>query len=207
MRSALAFLRREYNIGNGDDETPYVLYGHSCGATLALQVVMGLECGPGREEVPMPAAVVGLQGMYDLVGLNARFKGAYREMIAGAFGDDEEVWKEVSPARFKGMFTETWDAYTKSRGIVSLAYSRQDEWIDMREIDAMEERLKSELDAGPHVQTRRDLTGGHDAVAEDGRTVATLLMETVAGLDNLKRMFDMMGEIMTERFGSTWDIE
>lgn len=183
MRSALAFLAGKFGIGDGEGEEPYVLYGHSCGATLALQVVMGLE--GGAVPVPMPAAVVGLQGMYDLAGLNARFGGAYAEMIAGAFGDDEEVWVEVSPARFKGVFGETWDAFRKGKGVVMLAYSRQDEWIDMAEIDAMERRLRVEAAGGPQIQTRKDLTGGHDAVAEDGRTVGTVLMETVDKLDNL----------------------
>jgi hypothetical protein len=136
----------------------------------------------------MPAAVVGLQGMYDLVGLNRRFKGAYGEMIAGAFGDDEETWKAVSPARFAGRLEHTWDAYGRGRGIVSLAYSGEDEWIDVEEIDAMERRLKEEADGGRHVMARRDLTGGHDAVAEDGRTVATVLMEAIGALDRLERM-------------------
>lgn len=194
MRRALAFLGRRFGVGDGPGETPYVLYGHSCGATLALQVAMGLlaeergrAAGQGAEEVPVPAAVVGLQGMYDLAGLNARFGGAYRDMIAGAFGHDQEVWKEVSPARFEGKFCDSWDAYRKDRGIVMLAYSTQDEWIDMAEIDAMEQRLRREVGQGPLVQTRRDLTGGHDAVAEDGQSVVAVLMETVDKLDNLRR--------------------
>jgi len=208
VRSALAYLGRELGIGNGEGETPYVLWGHSCGATLALQVVMGIEvAGPGRGEVPMPAAVVGLQGMYDLVGLNGRFSGAYGEMIAGAFGWDEEIWKRVSPARFEGRFSDTWGAHAKGRGIVMLAYSGEDEWIDMSEIDAMEERLKREADGGLHVMTRRDLTGGHDAVAEDGRAVATVLMETVTGLDNLERAPKVINEVMSERFGNNWDVK
>lgn len=187
MRSALAFLRREYKVGNGEEETPYVLYGHSCGATLAWQVVMGFDdCGPGGDEVPMPAAVVGFQGMYDLAGLNSRFGGAYRDMIAGAFGYDEEVWKDVSPARFAGKFSETWVGCEKR--VALLAYSPEDEWIDMAEIDAMEARLKQEEQAGIRVQTRRDLTGAHDAVAEDGRTIADVLMESIAALDHVARI-------------------
>ncbi|OIW29714.1 alpha/beta-hydrolase [Coniochaeta ligniaria NRRL 30616] len=199
VRCALAFLRREYGVGHGEGETPYVLYGHSCGATLAWQVVMGVECGGpvGRDAVPMPAAVVGFQGMYDLVGLNRRFKGAYRDMIAGAFGDDEEVWKEVSPVHFKGKFSETWTGCEK--GVAVLAYSPQDEWIDMPEIDGMEARLKEEANAGIHVQTRRDLTGGHDEVAESGRTVATVLVQSIAGLDNVARIWKMTEELMNER--------
>lgn len=185
VRSALAFLRREYKIGNGEGETPFVLYGHSCGATLAFQVAMGFDCGPSRDEVPMPVAVVGFQGMYDLAGLNERFDGAYREMIAGAFGDDEEAWKEVSPARFTGKFSETWVGPETSLAV--LAYSPQDEWIDMPEIDAMEARLREEEKGGIRVETRRDLTGGHDAVAESGRTIANVLVRTIAGLDNLAR--------------------
>lgn len=198
MRSALAFLRKEYRIGNEAGETPYVLYGHSCGTTLALQVVMGFDCGPSKDEVPVPTAIVGFQGMYDLVGLNKRFKGAYREMIAGALGDDEEVWKTVSPAWHSRRFSETWSEV--ERGLITLAYSPEDEWVDMAEIDAMEDRLKKDGAEAVHVQAKRDLKGGHDAVAESGRTVATVLVETIVGLDNLERVWKVMGETLQGRF-------
>ncbi|KAB5545578.1 Alpha/Beta hydrolase protein [Coniochaeta sp. 2T2.1] len=201
VRSALAFLRREYGIGNREveGETPYVLYGHSCGATLAMQVIMGGaedEVGlEGRGEVPPPAGVVGLQGMYDLVGVNARFKGAYRDMIAGAFGDDEEVWKSVSPARFKGKFSQTWEGSEK--GVVVLAHSPEDEWVDMAELDAMEARLKGEKDPAPlHVQAKRDLKGDHDEVAQNGGMVAGVLIETVGLLDMVAKLTKMTEEML-----------
>jgi kynurenine formamidase len=176
----LAFLRREYRVGEAEGETPYVLYGHSCGATLALQTVMGIECGPNKDEVPVPSAIVGLQGIYDLVGLNQRFNGAYREMIAGAFGDDEEAWKQVSPVRFTGKFSETWSESNK--GLFMLAYSRADEWIDEAEIDAMEARLKEEQAPPLYFRGRKDLRGGHDDVPEDGLAVGQVLTDTISEL-------------------------
>jgi hypothetical protein len=159
---------------------------------------MDFECGPGRAEVPVPSAVVGFQGMYDLVGLNRRFNGAYREMIAGAFGDDEEVWKRVSPAHFKGSYHESWSE--AHRGVMMLAYSAEDEWIDVAEIDAMEKRAKTGEPAPIHVRVRKDLKGGHDAVAEDGRAVAQVLVETVSHLLELYRMMKIAEETFDEMY-------
>lgn len=184
VRAALALLGREFGLGYGAGGTPYVLFGHSCGATLALQVLMG-EWGQDREReperVPLPAAVVGFQGMYDLAGLNARFGGAYGELLSGAFGPDEAVWEAVSPARFRGSFRGNWGA---DPGLAVLAYSPQDELIDMAEIDVMERVLR---DDGLDVLAFRDLEGGHDEVWEDGRHLARVLLRTIEELDRLDK--------------------
>ncbi|KAB5563080.1 Alpha/Beta hydrolase protein [Coniochaeta sp. 2T2.1] len=200
VRSALAFLRREFKIGNrqGEGETPYVLYGHSCGATMALQVIMGgAEVEVSPESVPAPAGVVGLEGLYDLVGVNNRFKGAYTAMIAGAFGDDEEVWKRVSPARFEGKFSQTWEG--SETGVVVLAHSPEDELVDMAELDAMEARLRGEKGQGQaplHVQAKKDLKGNHDEVAQNGGMVAGVLIETVGLLDTVAKLTKMTEEML-----------
>ncbi|KAK1770513.1 alpha/beta-hydrolase [Phialemonium atrogriseum] len=180
VHAALALLGREFGLGAGAEGTPYVLFGHSCGATLALQVLMG-EWVQDREpeRVPLPAAVVGFQGMYDLAGLNARFGGAYGELLSGAFGPDEAVWEAVSPARFRGSFRGNWGA---DPGLAVLAYSPQDELIDMAEIDVMEMVLR---DDGLDVLAFRDLEGGHDEVWEDGRHLGRVLLRTIEELDRL----------------------
>lgn len=183
VRAALALLGREV-LG----DAPYVLYGHSCGATLALQVLMSKELlAPSAEEeqvvVPSPAAVVGFQGMYDLPGLDARFGGAYKDILVGAFGSDEAVWEAVSPARFRGSFRANWGPGADRR-VAVVAYSPQDEWIDKGEIDAMEKTLR---DDGLNVLAYRDLEGKHDEVWEDGRHLARVLLETLGELDRLEK--------------------
>ena len=96
----------------------YVLVGHSCGATLAWQAVMAMSQAPcnnnnnspthwhrcyeiARDVVP-PLGVFGLCGIYNLPQLvnDNKFKHipAYREFATGAFGPEEDVWRDVSPA-------------------------------------------------------------------------------------------------------------
>lgn len=178
--AALALLGREV-IGS----TPYVLFGHSCGATLALQLLMRRELLPSAAEdaVPLPAAVVGFQGMYNLLGLNARFGGAYKELLKGAFGPDQALWEAASPGRFGGSFRANWGAGVEKK-VAVVAYSPQDELIDKEEIDTMEKVLR---DDGLNVLAYRDLEGGHDEVREDGRHIARVLLETIKDLDRLEK--------------------
>lgn len=178
VRSALAFLRLEYGVG--DEEKPYILCGHSCGATLAFQVLMGLAASE-NDQVPLPDAVVGIEGMYDMTGLNARFRDEYRGMISGAFGGDEDVWIQVSPACFRGSFRENWGDGVEKKTVV-LAWSPDDLWIDMAEIDAMEKALDED---GVNVVAYRGLKGGHDEIWEDGTYVANILIRTIEELDTL----------------------
>lgn len=194
VQAALLLLHEKFGVGAAG--MPYVLYGHSAGATLALQVVMGegaIPAGDGAAAsggaavvsapagIPMPVAVVGFEGVYDLRGLNDRKGGAYGTLWAGAFGPDERGWDVASPARFRGGFKERWG---KAGKLVVLAYSPEDELVDMGEIDAMEKTLRED---GVHILTYRDLKGGHDEVVVDGRYVARVMDQTIEELHRLEK--------------------
>jgi hypothetical protein len=76
----------------------YILIGHSCGATIALQTVMGLNevetLGLGVSGAwRMPAAVLAVDGIYDIPKLVKKFARVpeYRDSVVGAFGNDEQV--------------------------------------------------------------------------------------------------------------------
>ncbi|KAJ5226957.1 uncharacterized protein N7469_006963 [Penicillium citrinum] len=125
VEAALAFLQNTYAFGD-----KYILVGHSCGATLAFQAVMGAvaghrevrfnggvnDTGTGAETVStspgplpprltsQPIAIVGVAGIYDLRRLRDEHSGisAYREFMEGAFGGDELLWDTVSPAQMIG---------------------------------------------------------------------------------------------------------
>ena len=104
MRS-LVFLR---SIGLEDHS--YILTCHSCGSCIAFQSILQPPSFYGLSDAytpPCPAAIVSLNGLYDLPALvneqdvGHKHLGAdYRTMIGNVFGDDEESWALLSPTRF-----------------------------------------------------------------------------------------------------------
>jgi kynurenine formamidase len=165
--SALAFLTLEYGIRDR-----YVLVGHSVGATLAFQLLMGSEALIGASPptgVALPACVIGVAGMYGFYDLNARHGGAYKGIFAGAFGDDEHKWDDAAPACFRGNFRDVW----KGGRLALLACSTEDGLIDGPEIDSMAAVLK--LD---HVEcvVKKDVGGEHDFAWRDGTPIARLVV-------------------------------
>lgn len=172
VRSALQFLATEYQLAND-----YVLIGHSAGATLAFQLLMGQEALQNRPllPAPLPAAVIGISGIYDLVGINDRFDGQYAEFISGAFGSDKSAWTTASPACFKGNFKDNWS----DQAAVVLATSTEDTLIDEPEIETMAAKLTKD---GIQFSIHKDLTGEHNFIWEDGTQVVRLVAETLTRL-------------------------
>lgn len=168
---ALAYLQKTVQLGND-----YVLIGHSAGATLAFQTLMG-DSALGqslRPEIPQPTAIVGISGIYDLVGLIERFGDAYRSFIKNAF-DDEQAWHRTSPATFDGGFGKSWSAGK----LALLAWSPEDSLIDELEIANMSKKLEAD---GIKVVVDKSLHGDHDEVWQDGSQLCRLV---VAALESL----------------------
>lgn len=188
VRAALVALQARYGFGDR-----YVLVGHSAGATLAFQVLMGdaaVAAGsttalpPLGPEPVLPAAVVGLEGIYDLPGLVRRFGPAYAEFVTAAFGppgDDDtnesssSVWAAASPARFAGGYGTRWPAGR----LAVLGWSPDDELIDEPEVDALAAVLARD---GVPLRVFKDLEGRHNALYEDGRHFARLICEALKQL-------------------------
>ncbi|KPM37000.1 hypothetical protein AK830_g9563 [Neonectria ditissima] len=173
--SALDFLHTKYQVSDN-----YVLVGHSAGATLALQLLMGGSVLDGRPQpqVPLPVAIIGISGIFDLVKINARHDGQYAGFISAAFGDDEARWTSASPAQFKASFKKGWP----NGKLAVLAWSPEDTLVDEPEIDDMTVKLR--LD-GVNLEVSKDLTGGHDDVWEDGKQVSRLVssaLKTLRGI-------------------------
>ncbi|KAG9751991.1 alpha/beta-hydrolase, partial [Aureobasidium melanogenum] len=109
----------------------YVLCGHSCGATLAMQATAILSAGHGA--IWPPVALLGMEGIYDIAALVATHTHpAYREFVTAAFGQNEETW--VTASQLVGRL-EKW------RGNVLLVQSSSDELVDMEQTDSMMEKL------------------------------------------------------------------
>ncbi|RAL59619.1 hypothetical protein DID88_006478 [Monilinia fructigena] len=138
--SALSYLQSKYSI-----QDKYLLFGHSCGATLAMQILMGKEflnsCGIPYESLSfnLPKYFLGVAGIYDLRLLRDKNPHpAYNDFLTQAFGSNEEVWDEVSPARFPNF-----EEFGKSGKILAFATSRDDELVDEKQIDVMLENAQN----------------------------------------------------------------
>lgn len=144
------------------------MVGHSCGATLAFQAVMGavsnhreqaitgatenpdisvgvVSASPGPPPPPLtaqPTAIVGVAGIYDLRKLRDAHPdiSAYLEFIEGAFEADELLWDGVSPAQMTGSrgVEGSWE----SGRLVVLAHSKEDELVDESQTLAMKDSLE-----------------------------------------------------------------
>ncbi|KKK16334.1 hypothetical protein AOCH_002351 [Aspergillus ochraceoroseus] len=154
IHAALRFLDEKYDIGER-----YILVGHSCGATLAFQSVMGRFHTEEEEEEeeedvfvdhhhhhPSPTAILGMAGIYDLRLLRDSHRDvyAYQEFIEGAFGPDESVWDFVSPAVVKGA--EGVEGAWHCGRLVVLTHSAGDGLVDPEQRDAMRDALEGEHD-------------------------------------------------------------
>lgn len=172
VRLALKFLVDHHGLGE-----EYILVGHSAGATLALQLLMGKDALGGREpvlSVPLPRAVVGISGIYDLVGVDERHTG-YTDFITSAFGSDRKDWRKDSPATYAGDFSKKWP----SEKLAVLAWSNEDSLIDEPEIDAMAAKLSQD---GVKTSIIKNLTGDHDDIWKEGSQIKQLVKLTLNSL-------------------------
>lgn len=170
IASGLALLAEKHGLN--DDN--YVLIGQSAGATLAFQLIMG-QGKAAAPEAPLPAAILGVSGLYDLVGIDNRFKGTYAGFITPAFGPDKDAWKKASPGTYEGKFAERWP----KRKAVMLGNSQTDSLVDMAEMDTMVKRLRSE---GIEVDERKDWDGEHDFIWQDAKHITSALSDLLAKL-------------------------
>ncbi|KAF7903229.1 uncharacterized protein EAF01_006278 [Botrytis porri] len=163
--SALSYLQSKYSI-----EDQYLLVGHSCGATLAMQISMGKEylysCGIPNEQLnfKLPRYVLGVAGIYDLRLLrDTHSHPAYNEFLTQAFGSDEKIWDEVSPAKISNF-----EEFGKSGKILAFSTSPDDDLVDELQIDVMVKSVQG-INGGVVVKDLKNhLEGTHDKIWETG---------------------------------------
>ncbi|KAL2011671.1 hypothetical protein VTN00DRAFT_4389 [Thermoascus crustaceus] len=193
VRDALALLQSRY----GGVGWKCILVGHSCGATLAFQAVMGQVAGarpaPASTRLRRPMAVVGVEGIYDFRLLRNTYRdcNVYHEFIEGAFGPDEELWDAVSPAAKKGA-DGVEDGWREGR-LAVLAHSRDDELVDFGQVAAMKEALEhgwAEKKKGAGEQAKiivlEDLRGSHDEIWSKGEEMARVIAVTIGELRKME---------------------
>ena len=144
--SGLAMLAK-----SGMADGAYMLSGHSCGGCLAFQAAFAApeDYGlVGMDVPPVPAAVIGINGLYDLPGLGLSLGPAheinahdYRVMLSNAFGPDDRVWAAASPARFDPVAIESLLRAARAPSLVWLAQSPDDQLVPMNQLDRLAANL------------------------------------------------------------------
>lgn len=161
-------LQKKYGFGSR-----YVLAGHSCGATLAMQCLMReqlLEHDTLEKfkEFKEPEVIVGVAGIYDLRRLrDNNSHPAYQEFLVGAFGSSESVWDSVSPAVSNPP--PTW----KAGKMLALVSSTGDELVDLGQIEEMSESANG---WGVTIKEWKGmLSMGHDEIWSEGKGLGEVL--------------------------------
>jgi kynurenine formamidase len=183
--TALAWLAAEYGVGRPNGEgSGYVLVGHSAGSTIAMQIAMGIA---ETREVENPVAVVGLAGIYDIPQFvrhpkSPEWAGVYRNIVLGAFGEDDEEWRKASPA-LRGDLLEKMKS---GRSKVVLSHSVLDELVDIEQTMKMYRLLRDH-----QLDVRRPLTprSKHDESWQKGYDIVQAIQVVVNTLVNDRSTF------------------
>lgn len=163
--NALLYLDKKYSIADR-----YLLIGHSAGATMTFELHNSYF---KDETLPLPAAVLGISGIYDFEGfLAAHSHPAYREFMEGAF-PDRSTWEQASPYTSK-LLGASWE----SAKVIVISHSDDDELVEKGQADAMLERVGKTPDAEKKVHFLT-ATGKHDEIWESGYILAGLITRTV----------------------------
>lgn len=181
----LALLR---TLGLSDNS--YLLSGHSCGACLALQAVLlapqhyGLANVP---DAPCPAALLGLNGLYDLPalvdGLDADhrlLRDDYTMMLTNAFGPDPNTWPAASPARFEPATIGERVRAGQAPRLVVLDQSADDQLVPMNQLEHLAANLRRV--AGLQVVRGHRAVGPHAAPWHQGDIFWHSVQDVLASL-------------------------
>ncbi|KAK3700460.1 hypothetical protein LTR37_015964 [Vermiconidia calcicola] len=158
-------------------EDRYILVGHSCGATLALQVAMKRYWGSQYEStfalelnIVPPMAIVGLEGIYDIPALVKYHEDqpVYRDFIVNAFG--ASGWDAASPTN--ADYDDSWP----DGKLVVLAHSPNDTLIEAEQAELQRKALEPQgwKDAGERRIKMFELEGEHDEVWETGEAAKAI---------------------------------
>lgn len=135
----------------GINDHSYILSGHSCGACIAFQTILqspafyGLDYVP---DAPAPAALLGLNGLYDLPslvnGLDAAHENLskdYEMLLSNAFGSDKDKWSAASPSRFDSATITARVLKRKAPNLVILDHSADDQLVPMNQQEMLIAKL------------------------------------------------------------------
>lgn len=151
LDDVLAALHYLYLNHDLDRSLGYVLAGASAGATIAFQAARSFGSPTGRPsniQIPPPLALAGIGGVYD-IPLFSKTSGLplFHGIVEGAFGEDQVVWKDASPATAPADEDYTRLFHPKTQ-LVMVAQSTEDEVIETKQRDVMLSELKTWVNRG-----------------------------------------------------------
>jgi len=177
VMTAIRWLQRTYGFGER-----YVLVGHSCGATIAFQTVMGLWSAPpdhvGNATISKPVGIVGVAGIYNLGLLASTYETVpvYREFLEGAFGPDRIEWLKANPT--SGEYEKTWP----NAKVVVLGWSKDDSLVDETQVQCMSSSLFNNQQPGRSERVLQ-LKGEHDEIWRNGQYMAAAITTALTMLN------------------------
>jgi acetyl esterase/lipase len=178
--TAISFLQQKVRFGSN-----YILVGHSCGATLAFQAAVN----PARWGVNVdkayrlraPLMILGINGLYDMPKMVAdpgdgysRYCEIYEEFTRSAFGDDKQLWADISPA-----FVQDWAKEWPEGTHVMLVQSREDTLVPFEQAELMKNALLRSKSAQLSVELVEG-RGDHYDVWKEGILLAEMLAKAIA---------------------------
>ncbi len=188
----VAWLQKQYGIDR------WIGVGHSCGASLLLQLIGGIGVPGNVEGVKKPLALLLLEGIYNIPLLLRNhlppscpedIARIYSDFVAGAFGSDPAAYAAVSPV--SGRYGR--DVWPEGR-LIMVCHSYEDELVERAQRDVlcvaldregwslvMEDGDEEDVVKGEEARVLnvRDVKGGHDWIWEDGEQIARLIAEVV----------------------------
>lgn len=160
----------------GLTDRSYILSGHSAGACPAFQATLQPPRHYGLDylaEAPCPAAILGLNGLYDLPGLvngldasHEHLRAEYQMFLSSAFGADQSRWPAASPAHFDAANIAERVREGKAPRLVVLDQSTEDHLVPMNQSQRLQANLSKV--SGLRVVEGHRCTGKHDAPWEQG---------------------------------------
>ena len=170
--NALSYMQSFAGFGHN-----YVLVGHSCGATLAFQVAMTAAPWQSGSRFVPPRSIAGLNGMYALPELvsdpgekHRDLRSVYELLVRNAYGDDQDLWRDVSPASVPGGWAAQWPGGRR----VLLFQSVDDKLVPFSQAERLRDALVET--AGGSIKVELIQTEGeHDDPWEKGYILADVL--------------------------------
>jgi acetyl esterase/lipase len=143
----------------GINDHSYILSGHSCGACIAFQTILQPPSYYGLTHLsdpPSPAAILGLNGLYDLPELvyglgtsHEHLSNDYKGILTNAYGSDENTWATVSPSRFDIKSIRERFLEKKGPALIMVDRSTEDQLVPTTQ----QEILKANLSNISEIQT------------------------------------------------------
>jgi kynurenine formamidase len=174
-------LLRSYGL----TDQSYILSGHSCGACLAFQAILQPPRHYGLDhltDAPGPAAMLGLNGLYDLPALvdglgasHEHLRDDYARMLSHAFGPDQRTWPAASPAHFGPAEICGRVADGQAPRLVVLDQSTEDQLVPVSQRERFTARLGQV--SGLRVAEGHRCTGQHAAPWEQGLMISESLQD------------------------------